>query len=65
MPCRADGCGLRALVRAEPPSDPADPGSYSECRACGDRMDDDEYTEWVALCAAYERHRVRVPATLE
>ena len=65
MPCRADGCGLRALARAEPPSDPADPGSYSECQACGDRMDDAAYTEWVALCAAYERHRVRVPATLE
>ena len=65
VPCRADGCGLRALARAEPPSDPADPGSYSECQACGDKMDDADYTEWVALCAAYERHRVKTPATLE
>jgi hypothetical protein len=28
-------------------------------------MDDAEYSDWVALCAAYERHRVKVPATLE
>jgi hypothetical protein len=28
-------------------------------------MDDEAYRDWVALCAAYERHRVRVPATLE
>jgi hypothetical protein len=65
VPCRADGCGLRALARAEPPSDPSDAGHYSECLSCGDKMDDAEYGDWVALCAAYERHRVKVPATLE
>jgi tRNA U54 and U55 pseudouridine synthase Pus10 len=65
VPCRADGCGLRALARAEPPSDPSDAGHYSECMACGDKMDDAAYGDWVALCAAYERHRVKVPATLE
>ena len=62
VPCRADGCGLRALVRAEPPSDPSDPGSYSECLSCGDKMDDAEYGDWVALCAAYERNTRKVPA---
>ena len=50
VPCRADGCGLRALARAEPPSDPADPGSYSECQACGDRMTDKDYGDW-SRCA--------------
>ena len=65
VPCRADGCGLRALVRAEPPSDPADRGHYSECLACGDRMDETDYAEWTALCAAYERNRRREPVTLE
>src|SRR5450755_4490933 len=62
VPCRADGCGLRALVRAEPPSDPSDAGHYSECLSCGDKMDDGDYGDWVALCAAYERNRIRVPA---
>ena len=61
VPCRADGCGLRALVRAEPPSDPADPGHYSECMACGDRMGEAEYTEWTKLCAAYERNARSAP----
>ena len=28
-------------------------------------MTEAEYREWVALCAAYERHRRKVPATLE
>ena len=62
VPCRADDCGLRALVRAEPPSDPADEGHWSECLACGDKMVEKEYYDWVALCAAYERHRRTVPA---
>lgn len=65
VPCRADGCGLRALALAEPPSDPADPGFWSECMACGDRLTEADYFEWVAICAAYERHRVRTPAMLE
>jgi hypothetical protein len=64
VPCRADGCGLRALVRAEPPSDASDPGCWSECMVCGDRMAEGEYREWVALCAAYERHARNAP-TLE
>ena len=65
VPCRADGCGWMTLVRAEPPSDPSDPGFYSICTKCRDRMDEATYTDWVALCAAYERHRVKTPATLE
>ena len=68
VPCRdpdpEQSCGLRDLVRAEPPSDPKDPGFYSECRSCGDRMTEKEYRDWVALCAAYERHTRTVP-TLE
>ena len=62
VPCRADGCGLRALFRAEPPSDPGDAGYHSECGACGDKMTEADYTDWVRLCAAYERHRCTVPA---
>jgi hypothetical protein len=65
IPCRADGCGWMSLVRADPPPDPDDPGSYSVCLKCRDRMAEDAYREWVALCAAYERHRRKVPATLE
>lgn len=61
VPCRADGCGLRALALAEPPSDPADPGYWSECMACGDRMTEPDYRDWVALCAAYERNTRRAP----
>jgi hypothetical protein len=65
VPCRADGCGWMSLARAEPPSDPDDPGSYSVCLRCRDRMGEDDYREWVALCAAYERNRRKEPATLE
>jgi hypothetical protein len=65
VPCRADGCGVRALVRAEPPSDPDDKGDWSECLICGDRMTEDEYGDWTALCAAYERNQIRTPAVLE
>ena len=53
------------LVRAEPPSDPDDPGDYSVCTKCRARMDEKTYREWVDLCAAYERNRRRVPVTLE
>jgi hypothetical protein len=65
VPCRADGCGWMSLVRAEPPADPDDPGYYSVCTRCRNRMADEEYREWVALCAAYERNKRRTPATLE
>lgn len=65
IPCRADGCGWMALVRAEPPSDPEDPGYYSACTRCRDRMSEGDYREWVAMCAAYERNRRKEPATLE
>jgi hypothetical protein len=65
VPCRADGCGRMSLVRAEPPSDPDDPGDYSICLRCRARMSEADYREWVALCAAYERNRRKVPVTLE
>lgn len=65
IPCRADGCGIRGLRRCDPPSDSDDPGYWSECTACGDRMNEADYREWTALCAAYERNRVKVPAALE
>jgi hypothetical protein len=66
VPCRQwEECGRMALRRAELPSDPAAPVWWSECAACGDRLTEDEYREWVALCAAYERNRRKVPATLE
>lgn len=65
VPCRAAACGWLSLVRAEPPSDPDDPGWYSVCTKCRDRMSEDDYREWVALCAAYERNKRKVPATLE
>jgi hypothetical protein len=65
VPCRADGCGWMSLVRAEPPSDPDDPGYYSICLKCRDRMNDNDYREWVALCAAYERNKRREPVTLD
>ena len=64
VPCRADGCGFMSLVRADPPPDPADPGDWSVCLRCRDRMSEQDYREWVALCAAYERNRRKVP-TLE
>jgi hypothetical protein len=65
VPCRADGCGWMTLVRADPPSDPEDPGYYSACLRCRDRMTEPDYREWVALCAAYERNKRREPARLE
>lgn len=61
VPCRADGCGWMSLVRAEPPPDPDDPGDWSVCLKCRDRMPEPEYREWVALCAAYERNRRKAP----
>ena len=65
VPCRADGCGWMSLVRVDPPPDPDDPGWYSICLKCRDLMSEEDYREWVALCAAYERNRRKEPATLE
>ena len=64
VPCRADGCGWRAVYRAELPSREDEPVWWTECARCGNRMDEATYREWVALCAAYERNRRTVP-TLE
>lgn len=67
VPCRdpQGTCGWRTLVRAELPSRDDEPAWWTECARCGDKMTEPEYREWVALCAAYERHRRREPATLE
>lgn len=65
VPCRADGCGWRSVYRAELPSREDEPAWWTECARCGDRMSEDDYREWVKLCAAYERNRIRTPATLE
>lgn len=65
VPCRAERCGWMTLVRAEPPTDPDDPGFHSVCTKCRDRMRWDEYAEWVAMCAAYERNKRREPVTLD
>ena len=67
VPCRdpQGDCGWRTLVRAELPSREDEPVWWSACTRCGDKMTETEYREWVALCAAYERHRRRGPATLE
>jgi hypothetical protein len=65
VPCRVQDCDMLALRRAELPSDPDAPVWWSECAVCGDRMTEEEYREWVALCAAYERNRRREPETLE
>ena len=64
VPCRdpQGDCGWRTLVRAELPSREDEPVWWSECARCGDRMTEPDYREWVALCAAYERHRRSVPA---
>lgn len=65
VPCRADGCGWRSVYRAELPSREDEPAWWTECARCGDRMDEDAYREWVALVAAYERHRRKERGTLE
>ena len=65
VPCRADGCGWRTVHRAELPSREDEPAFWTECARCGDKMTEAEYREWVALCAAYEKHRRKEPATLE
>ena len=63
VPCRE--CDQLALRRAEPPDRPDDPEWWSECSACGGGLEEEDYREWVALCAAYERNRRKEPATLE
>jgi hypothetical protein len=65
VPCRADECGWRTLVRAELPSREDEPAWWTACSRCGDKMTETDYREWVALCAAYERHRARTPEELE
>lgn len=55
VPCRRQGCDLRALRRATLPP------WWSECGACGDRMTEDEYRAWVRRCAVHERSIRRVP----
>ena len=65
VPCRADDCGWRTLVRAELPSREDEPVWWTCCTRCGDKMTETEYRDWVALCAAYERHRARTPEELE
>jgi len=67
VPCRdpLGTCGWRSVYRAELPSREGDPVFWSECARCGDRMTEDEYREWVALCAAYERNRRKEPARLD
>lgn len=62
VPCRE--CDWRTLQRAELPSDPAKTGPWSVCTQCGAQMGEDEYREWVALTAAYERYRAE-PEILE
>jgi hypothetical protein len=63
VPCH--DCGWRAVYRAELPSHEDEPVWWTECARCGDRMSEETYREWTALCAAYERNKVKVPATLE
>ena len=53
---------ITTLVRAELPSREDEPVWWSVCSRCDDKMTETEYREWVALCAAYERHRCSAPA---
>jgi hypothetical protein len=65
VPCRVADCDMMTLYRAELPSDPDAPVTWSKCASCGDQMTEAEYREWVAMCAAYERNRRRDPEPLE
>ena len=67
VPCRDrdGGCGWRSVYRAAPGLREDDPEWWTECARCGDRMTEDEYREWTALCAAYERNSRKEPVTLE
>ncbi len=63
VPCRNEECDMLALRRAELPSDPAAPAWWSECSACGDRMTEEEYRDWVRRYARWAQRRA--PETLE
>lgn len=53
VPCRDPDCDMRALRRAELPSDPEADAPWSECAACGDVMSEEEYRLWVKRYAAW------------
>jgi len=57
VPCRDPDCDMLALRRAELPSDPAEPAWWSECRECGDRMDEEEYRDWTRRYARWAQGR--------
>lgn len=57
VPCRDPECDMLTLRRAEPPSDPAVPASWSECSACGDKMSEEEYRDWTKLYARWAQGR--------
>jgi hypothetical protein len=56
--CRADGCGLLALRRADPAWFSGDPDYYAECSVCGALYTEDEYRHWVGQLHAYEKARL-------
>lgn len=62
VPCRE--CELLALRRAPLPVSDEDTAWWSECRSCGDRMDEEEYREWTRRYAAWA-HRARTVPVLE
>lgn len=55
-------CERRALRRAAPPQHDGDPEYESECLYCGDLLAPDEYKEWTALQAAYQRNTATLAA---
>lgn len=57
VPCRDPECDMRALRRAELPSDPAEPAWWSECAQCGDRMTEEEYRDWTRRYARWAQGR--------
>ena len=57
IPCRREECDLRALRRAELPSSPDAPAWWSECSACGDKMDEAEYADWTRRYARWVQGR--------
>jgi hypothetical protein len=61
VPCRVEPCDKLALRRAELPSDPAAPGFWSECAACGDRMTEEEYRDWTRRYALWVQGKHAVP----
>ena len=67
VPCRVEDCDKKALRRAELPSDPDEQPWWSECMACGDKMDEDEYRDWTRRYAKWAEAAFlsRLPATLE